>query len=167
MRRPQQYVNTAPLRAVISSKLINGNYRAFVLECGHRLSDHNPASEPKRKRCPECARDEYSNNPKNGPYPALRRVMACPFCGYETENDDKYGCANCCGEYDTLTETTTMTRKQLEARANKVGLTITGRRGEYYLDRLDTDYLDRRPNGYRSLAEVAVGIEFREMQQEA
>jgi hypothetical protein len=60
-----------------------------------------------------------------------------------------------------------MTRKQLEARANKVGLTITGTRGEYYLDRLDTDYLDRRHDGYRSLAEVAVGIEFREMQQEA
>jgi hypothetical protein len=37
--------------------------------------------------------------------------MTCPFCGYETENDDKYGCANCCGEYDTLTETTTMTTK--------------------------------------------------------
>lgn len=58
-----------------------------------------------------------------------------------------------------------MTRERAEKRANKIGKTITGSKGAYYIDDIDTDILDRRGRPYSSLEEVADGIEWLVEQQ--
>jgi hypothetical protein len=52
-----------------------------------------------------------------------------------------------------------MTRKQLEARANTLGYTINGDRGQYWIDGLKDDYLYRSGNGFRTLSDVSDSLD--------
>ena len=47
-----------------------------------------------------------------------------------------------------------MNRKQLERRANKIGLTINGCKSDWWLDGMNNNFFDRRGRAYKTLAEL-------------